>query len=283
MTSFLDTPLVTLENNGIKCGSNPNVGGSITEYWNNGFQYINYIDMGREAQTALFWEDKNPTEGGSEGAPSTTPNLNSPLVTLENQGNTQVSACHPKEWHDAGTVYDWITLGKHITVGTEPGVSTYVTDVVLERPIEFSGLYQVEIPSIYTRPELCRYYGFDALQGIVSAFPLQNYSGGDVTQYQKQYFPDSGVGGVVVATDDFKHALGIFGSKGSSVSYYTLWNFSIAPPTNQSWLDWSCSKLTAVHVDTISPIQPGTYSYETKILTGSLDSVLNRMYMLAHH
>lgn len=158
------------------------------------------------------------------------------------------------------------------------GIVLYQTDLVLSQDINFNGLFQVEIPSIYTVQHLCQYFGYDAVSNSLTPFRLGNFASGDVKQYQAQYSPASGIGGVIVATSDQQVALGIFGAK-DAVDYYTLWNFTKDPP-QVPHLDFSCSKLTAVKIQKTSPMAAGTYWYTSHLVMGTLAEVQAKMQIL---
>ena len=285
--AYQTSPCLYLESNNVKIGSNRDAGGCVTEIiYRNVYNFVNVCDLGREVQTATFWSTNgvayNPDEGGAESNPANTPNLNSPCLVLENQGNTQVSLCNPKEWSASvfglGYVYDWIKLGKHATIVGD-GIVQYQTDVINDRSIQHDGLYQVEIPSIYTVQQMCRYYGYDAGSDSVQEFQVGNFASGDINQYHKQYSPASGAGGVIVSSPDQLWALGIYGGQGA-VDYFTLWSFINAPPGADQHLDWPCSKLTAVKIENANPLPAGTYAYTSYLVMGTVGEVQSKMRAL---
>lgn len=285
--AYQRSPCLYLESNNVKIGSNRDAGGGVTELiYKSLYNFINIVDLGRMCQTATFWSTNgvayNPDECGAESNPGNTPNLNSPCLVLENQGGTQVSLCNPKEWlpgvFGPGYVYDWIKLGKHATIIGD-GIVKYQTDVINDRSIQHDGLYQVEIPSIYTVQQMCRYYGYDAASSALEEFQVGNFVSGDINQYHKQYSPPSGSGGVIVSSPDQLWALGIYGAQGA-VDYFTLWSFINAPPGGNQQLEWPCSKLTAVKIENANPLPAGTYAYTSYLIMGTVGEVQSKMRAL---
>ena len=111
--------------------------------------------------------------------------------------------------------------------------------------------------------------------GALKQFVLGDTLSGNLTKFQATYISPSGYGGAIAATSDQQTALGLYANTGE-VGYFTLWNFAIAPSVNP-YLDFSCSKLSAIYTVNVSPILAGEHQYNSYVVMGNLTEVQAKM------
>lgn len=289
--------LFELSGSNLKIKSNLIAGGSIWEYWHNGKQYLSNSDYGREIQSSLgggIGVEALPTEGGDYFSGDNGAFFHgSPILSYKNEINTngkgviQSTRAIPMEWlfqkwnngyqpdieswsgnlNNPVIYKDWY-IGKNITFD-DPGIKFGPDDsrltqqiakyeTVFYTPIDLGEEVSIEIPTGYLSSDFTKFFWVDAAK--------DNLDEGltPVAQFDKETngVSKSGlIGGAVIATSDYKHAMGIYGtpsSEGGDVSYFTLWNFL---PSTAKW--------SAVH----NGIKSGEHIYTTYIITGTLDEV----------
>lgn len=287
--------------------SNLDAGGAISSWTYRGVQYVNGYDYGRQIQSSLFAHrdgstyayDYNPTEAGDEWSNVLLdPDLRhgSPLASASTTGARQSTRAIPLEWSplrispagEAWTpvLYQDVRIGKDLTLDAfgMSGVARYRTVLSLPQALDGS----LEIPTTYLRGEFSTYYGVDAVAGLATPLVPEDFDPSiRQTTDGLNYVPTSGRGGVVAATIDGGHAMGIYGvttSAGGPVSTFAVHDFV----PNAAWQqvpgfgngphDFSTSKLRAMRTGSFPA---GTTTYETYIVTGTLDEVVARMQALS--
>jgi hypothetical protein len=257
-------------------------------------QYVNNRDFGRQMQSAVFFtrdgRTVNPTEGGDRYSDYTRPGWarhGSPLQrTATNLSTlTQTTRSVPLEWEpekyggdaDHPVVYKDMALGKDITLnwgglGPVARYSTSFTSPALANAT-------IEIPTAYLRAEFDRYYTYDAVGNVrTQVFPGVNCP--DTYNYT-HYAPPS-MGGVIIANAARTRAMGVYGastSVGGSISEILLGKFiggDCGSGTGE--FDAATSKFSVLRKGSMLA---GTKTYNTWVMTGSLDDVTRYMKQLA--
>lgn len=145
-------------------------------------------------------------------------------------------------------------------------VAKYVTYVV--SPVAVPAAL-VEIPTAYLNAQYGNFYTFDAQSDILSQVAVPNAC---TTGAALKYMPPSGYGGVIISEATAQYAMGVYGvakSQGGSIGTpFGLWDFRTCGGT---------TKWNAVYQ---GPINAGSNTYTTYVMTGSVAQVANLMHIL---
>jgi hypothetical protein len=270
--------------------SNLAAGCSVSSWVWRDFEFVNVHDYGRQIQTAFVSDrgaahEANPTEAGSRFSSWPFFRQGSPCVFAANRSPyTQVTSAAPYEYEPDrwgggfrhAFLWKDVRIGKEITLdflGLGP-VARYVSVVTVPTEVPAAG---VEIPSIYLRASLDRFYGYDAASRTLSAQSTARGQGGTL--------PTSGYGGVIASTPDGTRAFGQYGvvdSLGGSVtpaaggfSYFLFPDDrdSSGPAANAT------SKIRALH----GGLHRGENRMTTFLMSGTLADVRALMDSLYAH
>jgi len=267
--------------------SNSVAGGAIWSWKWSGTEFVNTVDYGREIQAAIFYPGSdnkfhNPTEAGSGlSGPDLTAQdkQGSPIIYSRNTtASLHETRAIPLEWDPSSfgggsanpVIYNQIQLGKSIYLDYLPETATYsvakyVTHVVL--PSTLNGA-QIEIPTGYLLSSFNTFYTYDA----GASAPSLNQVHPPQIQPPQQcaltnstgFTPASGYGGVVISNSTGSLAMGVYGAmmqNGGSVFEFALFDFIYC---------YGASKWSAAYS---GPVSAGETTYNTYIVTGTLDGV----------
>ncbi len=270
--------LTSLTAGGVTIGSNAVSGGALWSWVENGVQYVNTSDNGREIQSAFFYGNQNPTEAGDGSASSSAYQMHgSPIVQITNSGSTQSTRTVPLEWNPGGLgassgnqviAYQGMLLGKDITLGYDglTGVAQYDTIVQLAQAVDSANL---ELPTGYMPSSFNTFYTYDASSDALAAVSPPNACS---TGTGTSYVPPSGYGGVIIATSNGSSAMGVYNSTtgvGGPVDYFALWSFPCGNATSK----WD-------NVRSGRSFPAGTSVFTSYIASGTLAQVRSSMYQL---
>lgn len=256
---------VTVKNNIITIGLSSRTAGAIDSLYENGREYINSWDRGRQMQIAwtvnATGECNNPTEAGSS-TDGIGHNTSSNWLTHSETSNSAHTTSKPAFWlkptdrPDCNNVVQLPghVLSKYVTVGV-PNVSERLIELISEVTIPASTNHLiVENPALYLAPEFNVFYALSTTNCSLSSL---SSSGGE----QGSPIVASIVGG--------GSAIGLWSpdlpSSGFTSAGYGRAVFPFSQPAN------STTKINAVYRR--SNIAAGTYDQQTYVAVGTLSQV----------
>jgi len=210
--------MLSLTAGGVEVESNAVAGGVLWRWTWNGMEFVNNADYGREIQAAFYYpptsEIYNPNEAGDyfpRADPATA--HGSPVLRLENQGNTQITRTVPLNWDapsfggdaDHPVIWDQIVLGKDLTLNYANlgAVAKYTTHLVL--PAATGG--GIAAPAIYLRANFTRFWTYDAtsktLQEVTTQVPNGCHS-------SESFFFHPAFGGTIASDATGMFAMGVY-------------------------------------------------------------------------
>ena len=285
--------LLSLSAGGVTVQSNAVAGGSTWRWFWNGTQFINHNDYGREIQGAFYFGTSltNPNEAGDQ----LTYNFldqslrhGSPILQLQNSGNTQITRAIPLNWdptefggdQDHPVIWDSLVLGKDLTLNFQNlgPVAQYTTHLVI--PSTMQGT--LADPAGYLLSSFNRFWIYDAqsksLQEVTSAMP-DGCIANSLTSFGGYAFAPS-FGGIIMSDASGANAMGIYGvspSRGGSVSYLAMWKFycwNDGPSENAS--DNTAWSAVFGHGNDVT-FPAGESKYNVYLITESLPNVTASM------
>lgn len=297
-------PLIETSAGGVTVRSNLAAGGAVWEWEDNGVQYINDWDYGRQVQAAFYSEGTNPTEAGSRFTDPGLPDearQGSPIVDLATTPSTQVTRSAALEWNgdrfggDVTRPVRWsgVELGKELTLDYAGlgSVAKYTT--VLELPVALpraGATAALEMPTPYLRGEFDHFWTYDAgarigPTDVTATVPCMAETG-------PRYVPDSGLGGAILTDGPGPDsaAFGVYAATreaGGLVDYFSLLNFLGASdgscnPTGTGQFDFATAKISVLTESAVAgAFAAGTSRYNAWIATGTLAEVTAAMDELA--
>lgn len=306
-----NTSLLTLSAGGITIKSNAVAGGALWELWWNNKNFVNIYDYGRQIQAALFWHltDSNPTEAGHRfSGPEFSPSSRggSPLLSLVNNGETQISRSIPLQWDPTRAGFEgdalhplvWkdIVLGKDITLnfngmGSVAKYTTYMS-IAPGYEIPVPPIAGLQMPAIFLTHDLNVYAAYYADTNpptveILSETYDDCNSLPSCTSSPPPCDPADDVmpmhGGVIASTPDGTYAIGVYGvntEAGGSITLFSTENGYVCPPSNDnSPTSFQTSAISPWH-DFFESISAGTYTFNSYIITGTASEVIDKMQEL---
>jgi hypothetical protein len=286
--------LLSLSAGGVTVQSNAVAGGTTWRWYWNGIQFLNHGDYGREIQGAFYFGTSllNPNEAGDRLTFSYLDQSlkhGSPILRLENQGNTQYTRAIPLDWdptqyggdQDHPVIWDSLVLGKDLTLNFKNlgPVAQYTTHLIL--PSETRGT--LADPAGYLLSSFNRFWTYDAqskvLNEVTAAMPdgcaslsNPNVFGGYA------FFVD--FGGIIMSDAAGTNAMGIYGvsaARGGSVSNLDMWKFycwgdgpSETASDNTAW-----SAAYGNGTDVVFPA--GESTYNVYLITDTVQNVTVKM------
>lgn len=300
--------LVPLSAGGVTIQSNLNTGGALWSWTDRGKQYVNVRDYGRQIQSAYVSANErfangsggskfiNPTEAGTRFSDLSVPaarRQGSPVISASNFGNTQRTRSAALEWdpslfggdEDHPLYFNGSVLGKNLTLDYAGRGALAQYQTVL-RPAYTSTTTAIEVPTAYLNADFNRYYTYDAGKPAGARMAEVDPPYGTETPYRVQFTPASGFGGVIISTADQQHAMGVYGvsvTKGGSIDYFTLWDFTNLGGTGTT--SGGTSKFSAAYGPDYAFGRNGPatlvagreYTFTTWVMTGPLTEVQAQM------
>jgi hypothetical protein len=294
-----------IHGNGIVIRTTSRLAGAIDSLQWNGQEFVDSLDHGRQIQTAWFVNNcggiYNPTEAGSASdgrGPATT----SILLFLSAKGNVLHTRSRPAFWLDPG-VYDgcgyfdltcstppWrpghalnktkvaeSILEKRVTIGYAgiPDVIEYVSSITFtphelaEFPIRY---FILENPAIYMPVAFSTAYRFDPRTSQLTAMPKPAY-GYSTTP-------------AILSTEDGKYAMGLYTDE---VPWRGFPDSEQKDYAGYEVIDWTrpdqgACMLLGPRIPKTPPtgdvFAPGTYTYRSFLIVGTLEDVEQSMSKL---
>jgi hypothetical protein len=281
---------------GILAKSNLAAGCALWEWWWNGFQFINDYDYGRQVQVAVY-----PAEGGSAlgeagdvyGVPSIDRNARhpSPCTVFSAQRSisspSQVTAAAPLEWcpeyfgggPDHPLVYPSVRIGKTLTLNwTGPdGVQRSWPVALFQTMINSPTIKRatVEAPTGYLNSPFNTYYHYDPATRTLVRDALAAIRAKTVRGLGYNVQQPAGPRAVILAagTGRAATAMGIYiNDPNSGFVFYDNSSGASSGQIGSNFVKWE------VHYD--GPISGGAWTYNTWIMTDTVQNILQHMNQL---
>jgi hypothetical protein len=301
----LDVSDLGLSAGGISVYSNAVSGGAVHEWWWNNTQFINNWGWGHLMQADVQFQSNvnpsiglNPTEAGDiytgyERLPEDR--HGSPIVNIQNSGNTQLTRAVPLEFlgtpgtadfYGAGpdnpVVYKDMLIGKDLTLNYNNmgAVAEYETYVYSSAQIGAAQRMQMEIPIAHlTQDKFTNYYTYDVANNELRQYKL------GCAATQDPHFDYTGV----IAEDPVTgNAMGMYGAHrrvGGSVTSMHIGNFNCSPNPNPDHhyfttrLGASCSSIIYTREYPCS-LAVGENRFSVWIINGTVATIRQQMRQL---
>ncbi len=292
------TSLTTITANNVTATVNAVAGGAFWSWTWSGNQFLNTADNGREMQSAFYYGyhtdgswTQNPTEAGDWVTGNAQDRHGSPVISTSISGTVISTRAVPLEWNspppdpqvnsDRATIYKDVIIGKNVDLNfyNMPGIASYTT--VLTLPNAVSGA-SLEMPTAYLNAMYDHFWAYDAkMQHETAATPTPCVKNVEVNS--GQYLP-SGYGGVIIGKGDRSAALGVYArldTVGGPASYFTLWQLDNGTGSCKNGANkWSVVRGDPTQPSSSTNFPSGTSSYQTFVLTGTVDSIESNMRQL---
>jgi hypothetical protein len=206
----------------VRLAANLAAGGAVSELWWDRRQFVNNWDYGRQIQIACnlrpVAETDNPTEGGDEyGPPGVAPAAwahGSPLLSAQVVGKVLTTSCHPLQWSPetfgGGPTRPVMwrgTFAKRVELDWHGRPHLIRWDTTAHFPNDESYL-DLEIVTAYLTADFSAFYTYDAATSSLEQITDLDMGQCHDPSVDVRQRPDAG--GVILATDDGQHALGVY-------------------------------------------------------------------------
>jgi hypothetical protein len=294
--SGTDSVLEQMHGGGVLAKSNLAAGCALWEWWWNGRQFVNDYDYGRQVQVAVYPADGDSVlgeAGDAYGIPSISMAARhpSPCVAFSanrsNSSPSQTTAAAPLEWcpeyfgggPDQPIVYPSVRIGKTLTLNwTGPdGVNRNWPVALFQTVINSPAIKRatVEAPTGYLNSAFNTYYHYNPTTRTLTQDALAAIRGETARGLGYNVKLPAGPMAVILAAGkgSAATAMGIYINDPNSG--FVFYDNSIGSASGQTGGDFAKWE---VHYD--GPVSGGAWTYNTWIMTDSVQNILQDMNQL---